>query len=156
MVSQPFMPRTFALPLPLAALPLALLFAGGCGQNEGGRCQVTSDCASGLTCFGESGNGVCRANTPIPTNDAAAGNDAAADLMSTAGPEAQDLASVDVDEAVDVMVAGEDAPEEQASATGPEAAPAAVDVARVDVPPNPAPVDGGEIDVGAVDAGAAE
>jgi hypothetical protein len=74
----------------LAGLALSLLFAGGCGQNEGGRCQINSDCASGLHCSDNSGNGVCRPSGTGPTGggDAATANDAPEDLVSVAGPEA--------------------------------------------------------------------
>jgi hypothetical protein len=53
---------------------LALLFASGCGQGEGGRCQISSDCASGLVCIeGSTGNGVCKTSNAavISHNDAA-------------------------------------------------------------------------------------
>jgi hypothetical protein len=76
----------------LPGLALSLLFAGGCGQNEGGRCQINSDCASGLVCSDNSGNGRC-----VPTlgttggADAAIANDAPEDLVSVAGPEAGPL-----------------------------------------------------------------
>ena len=91
MVSQPSMPRLFAFGSCLPGLALFLLFAGGCGEDEGGRCQISSDCASGLTCFGggETGNGVCRSNASGSANDAATGHDATPDLMSTAGPETE-------------------------------------------------------------------
>lgn len=63
----------------LRASAIALLFASGCAQSEGERCQINSDCADGLTCQGEGvsqGNGVCK-----PANSAATtGKDAAADL----------------------------------------------------------------------------
>jgi len=80
-------PRTFLLGLTAAAL---LLFTA-CGQNEGGRCQVNSDCASGLTCVGgTSGNGQCKYPSAV-TNDAALTSDQAEDttgsLTSEAGPE---------------------------------------------------------------------
>jgi len=154
------MPRLFAFRSCLPGLVLSLLFAGGCGEDEGGRCQISSDCASGLTCFGgETGNGVCRANTPAGTNDAAAPTDVAPDLMSSAGPEAQDLAALGQEAQADLGVVVEDAPADQAAYPGPEAAPAtvdaSVDVASEDAAPSPAPLDGGVIDTGAVDAGSA-
>ena len=63
-----------------------LLFAG-CGQNEGGRCQVNSDCRSGLTCKdGTSGNGTCRYPASV-TNDAAWTSDLADDVPVSLGPE---------------------------------------------------------------------
>ena len=61
MLSQRSMQRTH---LPLLGRPgVALLgfLALGCGQSEGDRCQVDSDCKSGLECsHGETGNGVCK------------------------------------------------------------------------------------------------
>ncbi len=49
-----------ASPIFLLGSAIVLLFANGCGQGEGGRCQIDSDCASGLTCDkGETGNGTC-------------------------------------------------------------------------------------------------
>jgi len=67
---------------------IVLLFANGCGQDEGGRCQIDSDCASGLTCDNrETGNGVCRASNGGGSSaaDAAAKQDAS--LLS--GPEVE-------------------------------------------------------------------
>jgi hypothetical protein len=44
----------------LPSLALLGFLALGCSQGEGDRCQIHSDCASGLECRGgESGNGVC-------------------------------------------------------------------------------------------------
>jgi hypothetical protein len=37
-----------------------LMLFGGCSQGEGDRCQIDSDCASGLICAVSSINGVCR------------------------------------------------------------------------------------------------
>lgn len=55
----------------LGVITLALLSSSGCGQGEGGRCQVNSDCASGLICSnGPSGNGVC-GHSPTAITDAA-------------------------------------------------------------------------------------
>jgi hypothetical protein len=65
----------------LRASAIALLFASGCAQSEGERCQITSDCADGLTCQsigGENegaglsqGNGVCKPpNSFVSTKDA--------------------------------------------------------------------------------------
>jgi hypothetical protein len=60
MVSQPTMRFIFAPRTCLAGLTAILLLFAACGQNEGGRCQINSDCASGLTCRSDtSGNGVC-------------------------------------------------------------------------------------------------
>jgi hypothetical protein len=58
---------------------IALTLASGCGASEGSRCQINSDCASGLICLeGSTGNGVCRpsAATGATSTDAAAQPDA--------------------------------------------------------------------------------
>lgn len=50
-----------AVTIAAAVLALSSLVLGGvasCKQGEGERCQVTSDCAEGLTC--NEGEGVCR------------------------------------------------------------------------------------------------
>jgi predicted small lipoprotein YifL len=73
-----------------------------CGQNEGGRCQVTSDCGSGLVCKDfANGNGRCRSDTWMP--DAATNADTSSDAPSssldlgldTPSSSVVDLASVD-------------------------------------------------------------
>ena len=82
----------------LLCLAVLVLPALGCGQNEGGRCQINSDCASGLTCSGgETGNGKCqRSAVGPPGNDAASTEDAPEDLTSPAAPEAgPDVAEVE-------------------------------------------------------------
>jgi len=74
----------------LSSLAVLLMLVGGCGQNEGGRCQVDSDCGSGLFCDGgNTGNGKCRAAGISGTGaDAAiASKDVADDLMSVVVPE---------------------------------------------------------------------
>jgi hypothetical protein len=66
----------------LLGLTAVLLFFVACGQNEGGRCQVTSDCASGLVCKEvTTGNGTCLypgSTGPLP--DASLEKDVAGDL----------------------------------------------------------------------------
>jgi hypothetical protein len=72
----------------LSGLALLLPLAGGCGQNEGGRCQISSDCASGLVCSdGTTGNGVCRAPGGTSVTDASIAKDAEEDLLPASGPE---------------------------------------------------------------------
>jgi hypothetical protein len=69
----------------LLGLTAILLLFAACGQNEGGRCQINSDCASGLTCHdntGSLGNGQCVSSSTVVTN-----NDAAPDMSVAAGPE---------------------------------------------------------------------
>lgn len=86
MVSQPTMQRIFGF----LGLTAVLLSSVACGQNEGGRCQVTSDCASGLICNedGTTGNGKCKyPNSVAPTSDAALAKDLAEDLPVVSGPE---------------------------------------------------------------------
>lgn len=79
----------------------ALLLFAACGQNEGGRCQVNSDCASGLTCSDNSGNGVCRNPNVVVTNDAALNSDVAEDQSASisveVGPEAAAMPEIDAD-----------------------------------------------------------
>jgi len=75
-----------------------------CGQNEGGRCQVNSDCASGLACKEfANGNGICRLSDDTSTPDAATNDDTSGEPPSS-GPDlgldtpsssAVDLASAD-------------------------------------------------------------
>lgn len=106
----------------LPSLTLLLLLAGGCGQNEGGRCQINSDCASGLVCSeGITGNGVCRAPGGTGVTDASIGKDAEEDLVPASGPEA--------------------GPSEVEVEVEPDATPA-----------SPAAIDSGDIDSGALDS----
>jgi hypothetical protein len=64
--------RTFASVLSTAGLVLALASAAGCKQGEGERCEVPSDCSSGLTCriSPTLADGICTAGSggaePIP------------------------------------------------------------------------------------------
>ena len=83
MVSQPTMQRILGLPTRLFGLTAALLLFTACGQNEGGRCQVNSDCASGLICSDTSGNGTCRNPSLVGTNDAALKSDVAQDDVAS-------------------------------------------------------------------------
>jgi hypothetical protein len=79
MLSQPSMQRICrAIP----SLALLFLLTQGCGQNEGGRCQVSSDCASGLECREASGNGTCQ-----PKGSTSAVRDAAPSSTSDASPD---------------------------------------------------------------------
>jgi hypothetical protein len=82
------MQRIFGLPFCLLGLLAALVSFAGCGQNEGGRCQVTSDCASGLVCDSNTGNGRCRSQSSVaPGSDAASARDEAEDQPVVSGPE---------------------------------------------------------------------
>jgi hypothetical protein len=81
-------------------LSCLLLLGAACGQNEGGRCQVNSDCASGLTCNeGPTGNGRCTAGTAVG-KDAAATPDQASSSpdLTPAAPESGPEATPDLSE----------------------------------------------------------
>ena len=83
MVSQRTMRCILGLRSCLLGLTAVFLVFAACGQNEGGRCQINSDCGSGLTCQnGSSGNGQCVSSSTVVTN-----NDAASDMSVAAGPE---------------------------------------------------------------------
>ena len=98
----------------LRAISLACAFAGtlglcaGCSQGEGDRCEITSDCSSGLTCAptGSPHNGVCRPiSSPGTVEDAAGPAAAGAD----GAPGAADAAvSVDAGVAADGATVGVD------------------------------------------------
>ena len=101
MVSQPTMRRILRTGICLLGLSAIL---AACGQNEGGRCQVDSDCGSGLVCNSPvNGNGICKRNVDTPGPDAATNDDTSSDAPSISldlGPDAPsssavDLASVD-------------------------------------------------------------
>jgi hypothetical protein len=105
-----------SLAFALAGTPVLLL---GCSQGEGDRCEINSDCASGLFCSptGSPHNGVCKpsvtggspsqdAAAPVATPDAASdvpniAADASADAPVTVGGDA----SPDADAADDSSVA---------------------------------------------------
>jgi hypothetical protein len=104
---------------------IALILANGCGASEGSRCQIDSDCASGLVCSeGSTGNGVCRTSHATGTAPADAG--ARPDANLSTGPEVEpvveptvDAASpVDLEPAVD---AGSPADAETVAEVGPTA-----------------------------------
>jgi hypothetical protein len=106
MVSQPSMRRTPGTTFCLLGLTASLVLFAACGQNEGGRCQIASDCASGLQCNnGATGNGTCGPQNVVVTQndaalkDAALKNDVAEDvavpLTSEVGSEAGVTPEVD-------------------------------------------------------------
>jgi hypothetical protein len=104
MVSQPSMRRIFGLPTCLVGLTAGLLIFTACGQNAGGRCQIDSDCASGLQCIdGQSGNGTCQSQAVVVTqNDAAVKDDVAEAEVATpptaeVGSEAEPTPALDAD-----------------------------------------------------------
>lgn len=114
----------------LCASAIALLLAGGCGQTEGERCQIDSDCADGLVCTGDGksqGNGICKSSSSA----AAGGRDAAADVSAA-------QSDVFVEPQPDADSAADD------SFTPAPDAGAALDTAAVDVTP--------AIDTGAIDS----
>ena len=99
MVCQPTMRRILRTGICLLGLSAIL---AACGQNEGGRCQVSSDCGSGLECKPVNGNGICSRIGDNSTPDAATGasSDAPSSSSLDLGPDvpsssAVDLASVD-------------------------------------------------------------
>jgi hypothetical protein len=80
-VSHLPMHRRAFIPTRIFALSLLALGGMGCGQAEGERCQVDSDCKSGLTCQDTSGplyavNGVCKSTSSAGTPDASTTSDA--------------------------------------------------------------------------------
>jgi len=89
MVSQPTMRRIPGLPYCLVGLMAVFLLFAGCGQGEGGRCQINSDCSSGLTCSEVTGgNGICKSSSAGPsTSDAAPAKDLGEDAPVTSGLE---------------------------------------------------------------------
>ena len=88
MVSQPTMRFILAPRTCLLGLMAALFLFVACGQNEGGRCQVNSDCASGLKCNSTTGNGQCVSQSTVPANnDAALAKDEAEDQPAVSGSE---------------------------------------------------------------------
>jgi hypothetical protein len=104
MVSQPTMRCILGLRTCLLGLAAVLFLFAACGQNEGGRCQINSDCASGLTCSDTGGNGVCQNPNAVVVVDAAPKRDLVDDvtlpLSSDVG--AEDLAAPEMDaESVD-------------------------------------------------------
>jgi hypothetical protein len=136
MVSQPSMQRIHRPLLHLSALALLFWLPAGCGQSEGGRCQITSDCASGLVCMeNSSGNGRCRkpGSQGSGGSDAAAGGDVAEDRASPATPDVATVGAESGSEAVTPDIALPDS-------------------AQVDS----APVDSAMPDVSESEAGAAE
>jgi hypothetical protein len=99
-VSQRSMRRIFGSPAFLLGPAIVLLAVSGCGASEGSRCQINSDCASGLVCSeGTTGNGICKPSNGVAPTDAAAKLDA---NLST-GPEVEP--AVDVQSAVEVETA---------------------------------------------------
>ena len=82
------MQRTHRAVWSLCGLSCLLLLGGGCGQNDGGRCQVSSDCASGLICSeGTTGNGKCQQPGAAGTGGHDAATTSDADFTSNTGPE---------------------------------------------------------------------
>jgi len=87
------------------ALVGTLVLCVGCSQGEGDRCQIDSDCSSGLICRGGPKNGVCRASTSNPGTGGSTGQDAA-------GPASTS------DAASDVLMVAADAADAPATADG--------------------------------------
>ena len=86
MVSKPTMRWTLGSRTCL--IGLTAFFFTACGQNEGGRCQINSDCGSGLECRnGLTGNGTCQYPATATTGDAALTGDIGADMPLASGSE---------------------------------------------------------------------
>jgi hypothetical protein len=79
-----------------AVLPLGLALLAGCKQGEGDRCEVNSDCESGLMCFMRGNAKVCQSSGFVPTADASVDSAPAADSapLPDAAPGAPDTADV--------------------------------------------------------------
>ncbi len=85
------------------ALAGTLVLFGGCSQGEGDRCEISSDCSSGLTCSFSTDsphNGIC-SPTSSPGSGGSTGQDAAGGSTGSAadagsdGPVAEVYASAD-------------------------------------------------------------
>ncbi len=132
-------------PVFLLASALALFLASGCGEDVGGRCQINSDCASGLKCVnGSTGNGTCQPNDVSGSTS----GDASPDAALANGPEVEP--QVDAESAPDLSSAIDSTP-----VTVPDAA---TDSEPASMPDGPVSMDGAAADAGpastpAVDAG---
>jgi hypothetical protein len=93
--------------LPTTLLGAALLL--GCGQNEGGRCQIPSDCASGLHCSDLSGNGRCIPNVSVGDAPPAADTNAVPDTAPMTPADGGDVFTSLPDTAPDTAVADTEA-----------------------------------------------
>ncbi len=111
------------------ALAGTLVLCVGCSEGEGGRCEIDSDCSSGLVCrfTGSPYNGVCTPNL-VPGSGGSGGSTGAAGSVADAADEgpvaAADagadglLAAVDTasDSAESATVGGDYAPDAEAAA----------------------------------------
>jgi hypothetical protein len=160
MVSQAPMRRFFASSFGWLGLAAGLVFIS-CGQSEGERCQVDSDCKGGLKCDqGSTGNGRCRSKS-YTGPDAALKQDASKDLLSPLSPETEtDTGSepghdgstdngAAVDASVDVAVDG------PIGAPDSRVVDAATDSPRPDFPKRDTNIDAPASPEVGVDAGAA-
>jgi hypothetical protein len=84
----------------------------GCSQGEGDRCQIDSDCNSGLVCRGGPKNGICQPST-IPGTGGSTGQDAAGPASTS--DAASDVPMATSDAASDVTVGGDTAPDAEAA-----------------------------------------
>ena len=94
------------------ALAGTLVLGAGCSQGEGDRCEIDSDCASGLVCAdtGSRHNGICRRpGSGGSTGQDAAGSGVVADAASD-GPAVAADAATGVDAPVVSDGAGGDVP----------------------------------------------
>ena len=98
-VSHLPMHRRALVPTRIFALSILALVGMGCGQTEGERCQVNSDCKSGLICVNASGSlfaangGVCQSTNTPSTPDAAIKSDTsiAPDSASKSDAQSRDI-----------------------------------------------------------------
>jgi hypothetical protein len=113
-VTQPSMRETLR-PFLGAALLLGVALSG-CKQSEGERCEVDTDCSTGLSCNRNGmGNGICGPAGSTPSVDAGRPADSAAPVTPDAAAAALDQAAPSPDVSPDVTDAH------------PEAAPVAPD-----------------------------
>ncbi|HEY0711019.1 MAG TPA: hypothetical protein VGG33_29720 [Polyangia bacterium] len=81
-----------------------------CDQEEGERCEIDSDCASGLRCELTAGNGICRPINSSNTNPDGAAPDAMTSRPDTAVDMREAGGEVRIDSAADVPDAAADVP----------------------------------------------
>jgi len=96
------MHRRAFLPAQFFAVSLLALIGMGCGQAEGERCQVDSDCNSGLTCQDRQGsspfaeNGICRSSTASSKTDAGIKSDTSTSMTPDSSVNADTTLAKDV------------------------------------------------------------
>src|SRR5262245_43683323 len=82
------MPETSRHLGPWALAALAAVLVVGCKQSEGDRCEISSDCSSGLICDNPTQtNGVRGSTNPRPVQDAAITSPAEAGVVADSSPD---------------------------------------------------------------------